>query len=319
MRVVVTGGAGFIGSHLLDCLVPAGHTVLVVDNFSSGKRENLPPLSGSVDVVEADQATPKALEAIAAFRPDAVVVLAAQLDVRYSVADPAHDAEVNIVGTIRVVEAARKAGAKAVLFASSGGVVYGEQEQFPAPETHPTRPASPYGVSKRTGELYLECFRQNYGLRYSAMRFANVYGPRQNPHGEAGVIAIFAQRMLKGQTVTIYGDGSQTRDFVTVTDIALACEKALDRLLADPTFYGTFNIGTATETSVLELATEMADILQYKVPFNFAPARTGELARSCVDFALAKRELGWSPQTSLRAGLTATIDHIRSVVAKEMC
>ncbi|HLK12718.1 MAG TPA: NAD-dependent epimerase/dehydratase family protein, partial [Candidatus Binatia bacterium] len=219
MKVLVTGGAGFIGSHVVDALVAAGHDVVVVDDLSTGHRENLNP---NARFVELDVTDPRLVELIRDERPAAVSHHAAQMDVRRSVADPLFDARTNILGTINLLEGARRANVRRVLFVSSGGAVYGEQEIFPAPETHPTNPVSPYGVSKRAGELYAFFYQAEYHIPFVALRYANVYGPRQDPHGEAGVVAIFCGRMLAGQPVTIFGDGEQTRDYVFVGDIVRA-------------------------------------------------------------------------------------------------
>ena len=251
MKVLVTGGAGFIGSHVVDAYLAAGHEVLVVDNLCTGKRENLNP---KARFHELDILDPRTAELIRAERPDVLNHHAAQMDVRRSVADPLFDARTNILGTINAARGARgRPGSKKVLFVSSGGAAYGEQETFPAPETHPTWPVSPYGVSKRSGELYCHFFQAEYGLPFVAFRYANVYGPRQDPHGEAGVVAIFSGRMLRGEPVTVNGDGKQTRDYVFVGDVARMSLLALER---DAT--GPVNIGTGVETDVNELARDAA-------------------------------------------------------------
>ncbi len=217
MKILVTGGAGFIGSHVVEGYVARGHEVLIVDSLVTGKRENLRP---KARFVELDIRDPKTAELIRHERPDVINHHAAQMDVRKSVADPIFDATVNVLGTIDLLKAARDAQVKKFLFVSSGGAVYGEQETFPAPETHPTWPVSPYGVSKRSGELYAHFFQSEYGLQFVAFRYANVYGPRQDPHGEAGVVAIFSGKMLRNEPVTVNGDGLQTRDYVYVGDVA---------------------------------------------------------------------------------------------------
>src|SRR6185503_14173235 len=226
VKILVTGGAGFIGSHVVDAYVAAGHEVVVVDDLSTGKRENLNPKAKFHQV---DVQDPRVIELIRDERPAVVNLHAAQMDVRRSVADPVFDARTNIIGLIQCLEGARKSNVRRVIFVSSGGAAYGEQETFPAPETHPTNPVSPYGVSKRAGELYAFFYQAEYQLPFFALRYANVYGPRQDPHGEAGVVAIFAGRMLRGEPVTVNGDGKQTRDYVYVGDVARANVLALEK------------------------------------------------------------------------------------------
>ena len=246
MKILVTGGAGFIGSNVSDAFVGEGHDVVVVDDLSGGKREQVPEAARfyQADVQDAD-----ALRQIfASEAPEILVHHAAQMDVRRSVADPSFDARVNVVGLLNLLEAGREKGLRRVLFASSGGAGYGEQDEFPAPETHKIAPVSPYGVSKMASELYLSCYRAMYGLEYAAMRYANVYGPRQDPHGEAGVVAIFTQRVLAGEPSTINGDGKQTRDYVFVGDIVRANVK-----LAVSDWSGSLNLGTGIETDVNQL------------------------------------------------------------------
>ena len=247
MRILVTGGAGFIGSHVVDAYVQAGHDVLVVDNLSTGKRENLPV---QARFVEADIQDPAVRQLIVLEKIEIVSHHAAQMDVRRSVADPLYDARVNILGMLNVLEGAREAHVKKFIFASSGGAIYGEQEAFPAAEEHPTAPISPYGVSKRAGEHYLYFYRVEYGLPSIALRYANIYGPRQDPHGEAGVVAIFTQRLLAGEQPVINGDGKQTRDYVFVGDVAQANLAALQ-----VDYDGPLNIGTGSETTVNQLFT----------------------------------------------------------------
>src|SRR5215468_10946370 len=245
LKVLVSGGAGFIGSHVTDVFLDAGHEVWALDDLSSGRRENLRP---EVRLVVADIRSPEAARLIESERFEVLCHLAAQMDVRRSVADPGFDAGVNIGGFLNLLEAARKAGVRKVVFSSTGGAIYGEQDVYPAPETHPQRPVSPYGVSKASGELYLGYFRAQYGLASVALRYANVYGPRQNPHGEAGVVAIFSERLLRGETCTIYGTGEQTRDFVYGPDVARA-----NLLAAQREVEGPINIGTGLETDVNRL------------------------------------------------------------------
>ena len=303
MKILVTGGAGFIGSHVVDGYVAAGHDVLVVDDLSSGKRENLNPAARfhHLDILD-----PKTADLIRDERPDVLNHHAAQMDVRRSVADPLFDARVNILGTIGLLEAARQADVRKVLFVSSGGAVYGEQEVFPAPESHPTWPVSPYGVSKRSGELYAFFHQAAYGLPFAALRYANVYGPRQDPHGEAGVVAIFSGRMLRGEPVTINGDGTQTRDYVYVGDVARMSRLAL---AGDAT--GPVNVGTGIETDVNELAAEILALTGGASEVGHGPAKPGEQRRSVVDASRAAADFGWRPEVSLREGLRRTVEFFR--------
>ncbi len=313
MRVVVTGGAGFIGSHLTERLLASGHHVTIIDNLSSGKRTNVP---ANVDFIHANMGSPEGLAALADARPDALVLFAAQMDVRRSVEDPGHDAQMNIIEMLAVLEAARRINVKAIVFASTGGAIYGDTDVLPTPETHPTRPESPYGCSKAAGELYLGYYRKIHNLPSVALRFANVYGPRQDPHGEAGVVAIFAQRMLRNEPITIFGDGSQTRDFVYVGDVARACELALLRQLDTPGFGGVFNVGTGIETTVNTLAAHIATATAYATPPRHAPGRPGEQRRSVIDGTLAAQMLGFSPEIAVKEGLTRTVDYFRGAEAK---
>jgi UDP-glucose 4-epimerase len=303
MKIVVTGGAGFIGSHVVDLYVTLGHEVIVVDNLATGKRENLNP---AARFVESDIRDPKTLDLIRRERPDVVNHHAAQMDVRRSVADPIFDAETNILGTVDLLTAARDAGVGKFLLVSSGGAVYGEQQTFPAPETHPTWPVSPYGVSKRSSELYGHFFWTEYRLPFVAFRYANVYGPRQDPHGEAGVVAIFSGRMLRGEPVTINGDGQQTRDYVYVGDVARMSQLALERDVTGPV-----NIGTGVETDVNALAALLLEAAGSRSTVQHGPAKGGEQRRSVVDIAYAARAFGWRPEVSLREGLGRTVEFFR--------
>jgi UDP-glucose 4-epimerase len=295
MRTLVTGGAGFIGSHVVEALLDDGHEVAVVDDLSSGHRGNLRPgvAVHQASVVDADRI--HAL--LASERPEAVVHLAAQIGVRRSVEDPAHDVMVNVAGTATVLEAARAAGARRFVLASTGGGLYGEAETLPTPEEAPIAPMSPYGTSKAAAETYLELYERLHGLSTLRLRMANVYGPRQNPLGEGGVVARFCAALSEGRSVTIYGDGRQTRDLVYVADVAAAFALAVD---SDA--HGGLNIGTGEETSVLELAELLG------VETQFAPARLGEVRRSCLDCARAGEALGWQAATPLRDGLARTRD-----------
>jgi UDP-glucose 4-epimerase len=303
MRVVVTGGAGFIGAHSCRAVLEAGHAVTALDDLSHGKREALPP---GADLVVMDVRSPQLADEFQRLRPDAVLHLAAQMDVRRSVADPMHDASVNVLGTVNALAAARRAGARRFVFASSGGAVYGEQEAFPAPEQHPRRPASPYGVSKLCGEEYLELARRE-GLSAISLRYANVYGPGQDPMGEAGVVAIFLHKMLGGGDPVINGDGEQTRDFVYVEDVARANLLALGSQTTSP-----LNVGTGIETSVNQLARILAGAVGYTKPIRRGPPAAGEQRRSSIERGEARGRLGWEPLVPLDEGLRRTADWFRS-------
>ncbi len=307
MRIVVTGGAGFIGSHLVDRLVLEGHEVAVVDNLSTGKRRNL---NRAVRFYKMDIQSGALERVFRRERPLLVVHLAAQMDVRRSVEDPVYDAQVNILGTLNILQQAVAHGTRKVIFASSGGAIYGEQETFPAPETHPTRPASPYGISKLTGEHYLAYYEQVSGLQYVSLRYANVYGPRQDPEGEAGVVAIFAQKLLHGEQPVINGNGRQTRDFIFVEDVVEANLAAMGKDAR-----GTYNVGTGVETSVNELFQMLAELIQPGSKALHGPAKKGEQARSAIDSAKLRRELGWEPRVSLKEGLARTVEYFRAARA----
>ena len=295
MRVLVTGGAGFIGSHLVDRFVQLGHEVSVLDDLSSGTRDNVNP---KANLVVADVRKPDALWD---FKPHVVVHHAAQMDVRKSVADPAFDADVNVVGLLRVMEAARSGGAlEHVVLASSGGAMYGEQDVVPAPESHPVRPESPYGLSKAVSEQYLAWYHRMYGVTSTCLRYGNVYGPRQNAHGEAGVVAIFCNRILSGKPLTIFGDGSQTRDYVFVDDVVAANVVALDKRP-----HGGFNVGTGKETDVNFLAKSLVAASGRDNKIEYAAARKGEQKRSVID-PRAYGKLGWSARVDVKDGLART-------------
>jgi UDP-glucose 4-epimerase len=295
MRTLVTGGAGFIGSHVVDALLDDGHDVAVVDDLSTGRRENLRP---GVVLHEADVVDAGAMQAlIASEKPEAVVHMAAQIGVRRSVAEPAHDVLVNVAGTAAVLEAARAAGVQRFVLASTGGGLYGEATMLPTPEDAPIAPMSPYGTSKAAAETYLELYARLHGFSTLSLRMANVYGPRQNPLGEGGVVARFCAALREGRSVTVYGDGRQTRDLVYVGDVAGAFVAAIG---SDAR--GALNVGTGEETSVLELAAVLG------VETQFAPARLGEVRRSCLDCARAGEALGWQAATPLRDGLARTRD-----------
>jgi UDP-glucose 4-epimerase len=313
MKAFVTGGAGFIGSTLVDRLLAEGHQVDVADNLSSGSLANLAEARRSpvgrmtfhqIDIRSADLG-----ELMKRARPEVVYHLAAQVDVRVSVADPLLDADINVLGSLRVMEGARACGARKVVFASSGGTIYGDPDpaDLPVKESHPQRPVSPYGVSKKAVGDYLYAYRDLHNLEFTALALANVYGPRQDPHGEAGVVAIFAGRLLSGEPCTVYGDGSQTRDFVYVDDVVDAFARAAAR--------GgglVLNVGTGVETSVTTLYQTMADQVAIDRPAVTAPPRPGELQRSSLDPGRAEIHLGWKPWTSLEDGTRATLDWFRA-------
>ncbi|HWE22656.1 MAG TPA: NAD-dependent epimerase/dehydratase family protein [Myxococcales bacterium] len=299
MHVLITGGAGFIGAHSCRLLLEAGHRVTALDDLSHGKREAVP---AGADLVVFDVRSPQLATEVQKLRPDAVLHLAAQMDVRRSVADPTLDASINVLGTVNLLAAARTAGASRFVFASSGGAVYGEQQRFPAQEDHPRHPASPYGVSKLCGEEYVELARRE-GLSTMSLRYANVYGPGQDPMGEAGVVAIFLHKMLHAGEPVINGDGEQTRDFVYVGDVARANVLALQSRQEGP-----LNVGTGEETSVNELARILARAAGYAKPIAHGPAAPGEQRRSSVDPAAAGKRLGWAPQVALQAGLRQTAE-----------
>jgi UDP-glucose 4-epimerase len=287
-----------------DAFVGRGHEVVIVDDLSTGKRENLNPKARFHHL---DVRSPELAAVVRSERPEVISHHAAQMDVRRSVADPIFDAEVNVLGTIRLLEAARAAGVERVLFVSSGGAAYGEQERFPAAEDHPTNPVSPYGVSKRTGEHYLFYYHSVHGLPYVALRYANVYGPRQDPHGEAGVVAIFSLKLLRGEAPIINGDGLQTRDYVFVRDVVAANLRALDSR-----FVGPVNVGTGRETDVNTLAAHLVRLSGAAVEPAHVPAKAGEQRRSVLDVSLAKRELGWAPEVRFEQGLQLTFEWFRT-------
>lgn len=304
MRIVVTGGAGFIASQVADAYLELGHEVLLVDNLSTGNRKNVNP---DARFLEADIRGEVAAREVEAFRPQVLNLHAAQIDVRKSVFEPRFDADTNIGGNLNIVEAGRRAGAlERVVYAASGGSMYGDSQLLPTPETEPPAAVSPYGVSKFACELYLSCFYAMYGLRYVSLRYANVYGPRQNLHGEAGVVAIFAERLLRGEACTIYGDGGQTRDFVYVGDVVAANVKALST-----EFCGGVNIATETQTDVNRVYQLLARSVGVSATPKYGPERLGEQRRSVLANARAKMMLGWAPQVDVEAGMAQTIDWYR--------
>jgi UDP-glucose 4-epimerase len=304
-KILITGGAGFIGSHIADAFLSDGREVAVVDDLSSGRRSNLDPRVG---LHVCDVRSPEAAEAVLSEAPEVICHQAAQIDVRRSVADPRFDCDVNVGGLLNVMEAARKAGSvRQVLFASSGGAMYGDTAVIPTPETHPPRPISHYGAAKCSSELYLGVYASLYGIRTAALRYANVYGPRQNPHGEAGVVAIFASRLLGAEPCTIYGDGTQTRDYVFVEDVARA-----NLLAVQAGFAGAVNVGTGVETDVNQVFGIMASAAGVEAKPRYAPGRAGEQKRSCIDPGKAWEVLGWSPRVAVAEGLFRTVDFFRA-------
>jgi UDP-glucose 4-epimerase len=308
---MVTGGAGFIGSTLVDRLLAEGCDVDVIDDLSTGALANLADARAQrnrkFSFHRLDIRSPQLADLVVHRRPEVIFHLAAQLDVRASVAKPWFDAEVNVIGTLNVCEAALAAGTRKIVFAGSGGSLYGVAETPPVRESHPQRPLSPYGVSKKAAGDYLHYYREVRGLEYTELALANVYGPRQDANGEAGVVAIFAGRMLAGRQPTVYGDGAQTRDYLFVDDAIDAFVRATEKgggLL--------MNIGTGVETSVLDLYGSLARLTGYPEPPNRAPARAGELTRSALDPGRAAIHLGWKPWTALDDGLALTVDWFRS-------
>ena len=308
-RVLVTGGAGFIGSHVAEAYLQRGDKVWIVDDLSSGRRSNIPPGATFIEASITDDAIEKLFREVGGF--DIVNHHAAQMDVRTSVERPRFDASINVDGLLNVIECARKYGTKRFLFVSSGGVVYGEPEQRPTPEHAPKAPLSPYGVTKLAAEYYLHYYRIVHGLEYAALRYANVYGPRQNPHGEAGVVAIFSSRIRDGKALTIYGDGHQTRDYVYIADVVSANMLLTDAVLAPggDMDQRAFNVGTGRETSVNELARALIEASGKSVEIHNAPERRGELRHSSLD-TRRLQQLGWSAQYRLEDGLRITYDYI---------
>ncbi len=304
MRILITGGAGFIASHIQDAYAKAGHEIAALDNLVTGSEANL---AAATRFFRQDIRAPEVDRLFAEFRPEAVSHHAAQMDVRRSVAEPIYDCEVNGIGTLNLLEAARRHGVKKVIFASSGGAIYGEQIAYPAGEDHPTQPASPYGITKLLGEKYLHFYQETYGIETVSLRYANVYGPRQNPHGEAGVVAIFATKLLRGEIPTINGDGLQTRDYVFVEDVVQA-----NLLALKPGVRGIYNVGTGLETNVIEIYNNLAAAAGVGQPAKHGPAKPGEQRRSVISYAKIQKELGWTPKFSLAEGLKKTLEWFRS-------
>ena len=304
MKILVTGGAGFIGSHVSDALVEAGHTVHVLDDLSSGRAEQVPDAAvlHRLDLRAEDAAALMAEE-----RYDVLVHHAAQMDVRRSVADPSFDADVNLRGFLNLMEAGRQHGLQRVLFASTGGAIYGEPDYVPQDEQHPLRPLSPYGITKLCTERYLYFYEQQYGIPYVVLRYGNIYGPRQNPHGEAGVVAIFTERLLDGRQPVIFGDGKQTRDYVYVGDVVRANLAALAHEGS-----ATVNIGTGRETDVNTLFRILRDLTGADCPEEHAEGKPGEQRRSVLSNDHARAVLGWAPEVPLEEGLRRTVDWFRA-------
>jgi UDP-glucose 4-epimerase len=300
MKILVTGGAGFIGSQVAEAFLQEGHEVHIVDNLATGKMENLPQAAvfHRMDIAES--------EVVALIENEKFEVIchhAAQIDVRKSVADPLFDARVNILASLNLVEHGLRNGLKKVIFASSGGTVYGEQVSIPANEEHSLNPISPYGITKLSFEHYLYYYHTCMGLQYLALRYGNVYGPRQNPHGEAGVVAIFAQKILSGEQPFINGDGKQTRDYVFVEDVVTANRAALAYSGS-----GSFNVGTGIETSVLDIFDAVRDAAGSKLERKYAPAKVGEQSRSVLDHHKIKSLMGWEPRTDFKTGIQKTVE-----------
>lgn len=303
MTVLVTGGAGFIGSHIQDRLVALGHRVVVVDNLSTGRRENVNQASVFYELDIRDR---RLREVFETHRPEIVFHLAAQIDVRRSVREPLYDADVNVLGSLHLLELAKEFEVKKIVYASTGGAIYGEPEYLPADESHPINPISQYGVSKHTVEHYLHLYWQNHGIPYLALRFPNVYGPRQDPHGEAGVVAIFTVQMLTGVQPTIFGDGTKTRDYVYVDDIVEANVAALER-----DGVGVYNLGWGREVTDQAIFEAVRDAVGCRVQPRYAPRRLGEVERICLDATLAQHELGWRPRVPLAEGVGRAVAFYR--------
>jgi len=304
MKFLVTGGAGFIGSHLVDRLIKEGHKVAVIDNLSTGRKENLNPKAKFYKI---DICSYRISQIFKKEKPEVVFHYAAQIDVRKSVKDPVEDAKINILGTLNILENCKKYNIRKVIFASTGGAIYGDADIVPTPETYPELPLSPYGIAKLTIEKHLSYYYKVFGLPYVSLRLANVYGPRQNSKGEAGVVAIFCDKMLSKKQPIINGDGKQTRDFVFVDDVVEANISALKKDKV-----GIFNIGTARETDVNTLFKKLRELTDSKCAKIHGPTLPGEQKRSCLDYSEAKRELGWQPKYSLDKGLKKTVEWFRN-------
>jgi UDP-glucose 4-epimerase len=310
MKILVTGGAGFIGSHVADAYVAAGHEVAVLDNFSTGRESNVNPAAAvhHVDVRDQEQVA----GVVASFRPDVVNHHAAQAEVPKSVADPAYDAHINILGGLNLLKASVDNSVGKFIFISTGGALYGEPDVVPAGEDHPVRPLSPYGTSKYAFEQYLGTYQRTFGLNYTVLRYANVYGPRQDFYAEEGrVVAIFASRMLEGKPVTIDGDGSQSRDMVHVGDVATANLAALEKGAG-----GTYHVSTGMPVTINDIFRKIALLTEYRLEPRFGPGRKGDVYRIALDNSRAQEQLGWRPQITLEEGLSLTVDYFREQVSK---
>jgi UDP-glucose 4-epimerase len=306
MNILVTGGAGFIASHVVDAYIKSGHTVTVIDNLSMGRKENVHP---NAELVIADIRSDLVKEVFVGGKFDVLNHHAAQMDVRKSVDDPVYDASVNILGTLNLLEQARLTGVKKVIFASTGGAIYGEQDYFPADEEHPLRPVSPYGISKLAIEKYLFYYQKTFGLQHVIFRYANVYGPRQNPHGEAGVVAIFVKKILAGEQPIINGDGTQTRDYVYVKDVVAANLVALEMQKSD-----ILNVGTGVETDVNEIFQLIQSYTPNMCTERHGEAKLGEQLRSVLSWRKINRLNGWHPQMPLKDGIRETVDYFRNLM-----
>lgn len=299
MKILITGGAGFIGSHIADRFLALGHQVTVLDNLSMGLKANVP---GEAHFIEGDITDGTMLDALCKeHRFEVTVHLAAQMDVRQSVADPMFDLRVNVMGTLNLLQAGIESGLQRFIFASTGGAIYGEQKSFPADESHPTQPVSPYGISKLAAEKYIQFYHSHHGLGYAILRYGNVYGPRQNPHGEAGVVAIFSKKLVRGEAAIINGDGLQTRDYIYVDDVVAANVAALE-------YEGNLlmNVGTGIETDVVSLYAHLASIAGVDGPAEHGESKPGEQRRSVIDPARGKELAGWEPGVALADGLART-------------
>jgi len=303
-KILVTGGAGFIGSHVVDLFVAQGYEVVIVDDLSTGRASNLNPAAKFYQV---DIRSPRLREVFEAEKPDYVSHHAAQMDVRRSVAQPLFDADINILGSINVIETAKDFNVKRFIYISTGGAVYGEPESLPCDESHPINPICQYGASKHTVEHYLYMYHVNYGLKYTVLRYPNVFGPRQDPHGEAGVVAIFTGKMLASQAVMINGDGDQTRDFVYVGD----CAKANHLAVTVDHQPGIYNLGWGRPTSINEICSVLVNITGYNLPVEHGVAKVGETRHIYLDASKIKKDLGWEPTISLEQGLEKTVDYFK--------
>jgi UDP-glucose 4-epimerase len=307
MKVMVTGGAGFIGSHVVDRLVQEGHEVVVVDNLVTGRRRNLNKAGRFYKI---DLQSWRLERVFRNERPSIVMHLAAQINVRRSVEDPVFDAQVNILGTLNVMAQSVKHGVRKIIFSSSGGAIYGEQDQFPATEAHSTKPLSPYGISKLSGEQYLSYCQRITGVQFVSLRYANVYGPRQDPEGEAGVISIFIQKMLQNEQPVINGNGRQTRDFIYVEDVVEANLAAMTQEAQ-----GAYNVGTGVETSINDLFRKLLDLTKANCKEIHGPAKPGEQMRSVIDPGRIRHELGWDHKVEISEGLRRTVEYFRERMA----